>query len=194
MVRFKIVPKVIESADGEVEWKQEDDTPPPSPPPAPEPIPEAELKRERRKKKLREAQLAALEKGRKRVAENKRQRELKKKKEEAEFVKQGIEQTKTAKQKKTDLKKSTKESKIRETLLAKKKRKEWETHRKESWALMRESTLDKCETVEDFDELSQHLDTIEDEEIFDDEKLKIKLNKIYDLYKYVPKETGFAEE
>ena len=71
MVRFKIVPKVIESADGEVEWKQEDDTPPPSPPPEPEPIPEAELKRERRKKKLSEAQLAALEKGRKRVAENK---------------------------------------------------------------------------------------------------------------------------
>jgi len=194
MVRFKIVPKVIESADGEVEWKQEDDTPPPSPPPEQEPIPETELKRERRKKKLSEAQLAALEKGRKRVQENKRQKELKKMKEDAEFIEKGIQQTKSAKQKKTDLKKSTKESKIRETLLAKKKRKEWETHRKESWELMRESTLEKCETIEDFDELSQHLDTIEDEEIFDDEKLKIKLNKIYDTYKYVPKETGFAEE
>ena len=74
-MRFKIAPKIIECADGEMEWKQEEDTPPTSPEPSPEPIPEKELKKQRRKKKLSEAQLAALEKGRIRVAENKRKKE-----------------------------------------------------------------------------------------------------------------------
>ena len=50
MVRFKIAPKIIECADGEMEWKQEEDTPPTSPEPSPEPIPEKELKKQRRKK------------------------------------------------------------------------------------------------------------------------------------------------
>ena len=45
MPRFKIAPKIIECADGEMEWKQEDDTPPPTPSPEPEPIPEAVLKK-----------------------------------------------------------------------------------------------------------------------------------------------------
>ena len=53
---------------------------------------------------------------------------------------------------------------------------------------MREQALEQCDTIEDFEELTEHLDTIEDEEIFDDEKLKTKLNNIYDTYKYVPKE------
>ena len=66
--------------------------------------------------------------------------------------------------------------------------------KKANWELMREETLDKCETIEDFDELTKHLDSVEDDDIFDDEKLKTKLNKIYDMYKYVPKESeGFDE-
>tara|TARA_R110002074_G_scaffold172154_2_gene334706 strand:- start:886 stop:1497 length:612 start_codon:yes stop_codon:yes gene_type:complete len=201
MVRFKIAPKIIECADGEMEWKQEEDTPPPSPSPEPEPIPEAVLKRERRKKKLSEAQLAALEKGRMKVQENKRKKDLKKKrdelvkrKEEKEFIDNGIKQNKSAKALKTEIKKSTKETKIREKLLEKKKKKEWETQRQARWELMREDALDRCETIEDFDELSEHLNTVETDDIFDDEKLKSKLNKIYDMYKYVPKEPVEAED
>jgi len=201
MPRFKIAPQIIEAADGEVDWIQEEDTPPPTPSPEPEPIPEAVLKKERRKKKLSEAQLAALEKGRARVAENKRMRDLKKKrdelisrKEEKEFVDAGIKNKKSAKATKAAIKKSNRETKIREKLLEKKKLKEFRETKKANWELMREETLDKCETVEDFDELTKHLDSIEDEDIFDDEKLKTKLNKIYDMYKYEPKESeGFAE-
>ena len=197
-MRFKIAPKIIECADGEMEWKQEEDTPPTSPEPSPEPIPEKELKKQRRKKKLSEAQLAALEKGRIRVAENKRNKELKKKRDEfierqskqkeKEFVEQGIKQTKSAKLKKEYLKKSTKESKIREKLLEKKRREEWEIERHTRWESLREEALDNCETIEDFEELTEHLDSVGEEEIFDDEKLKSKLNNIYDTYKYVPKE------
>ena len=204
MPRFKIAPKIIECADGEMEWKQEDDTPPPTPSPEPEPIPEKELKRERRKKKLSDAQLAALEKGRARVAENKRMKDLKKKrdelkkrearKEEAEFIEAGIKNKKSAYKTKVEIKKSTKETKIREKLLEKKKQNELKAMKKANWELMREETLDKCETIEDFDELTKHLDSVEDDDIFDDEKLKTKLNKIYDMYKYVPKESeGFDE-
>jgi hypothetical protein len=200
MVRFKIAPKIIECADGEMEWKQEEDTPPPSPSPEPEPIPEAVLKRERRKKKLSEAQLAALEKGRMKVQENKRKKDLKKKrdelvkrKEEKEFIDNGIKQNKSAKALKTEIKKSTKETKIREKLLEKKKKKEWETQRQARWELMREDALNRCETIEDFDELSEHLNTVETDDIFDDEKLNSKLNKIYDMYKYVQKEPSSEE-
>lgn len=39
MVRYKISPKIIESADGEMEWKQEEDTPPASPTEARAPSP-----------------------------------------------------------------------------------------------------------------------------------------------------------
>ena len=209
MPKFKIRPRIIESADAEVEWKQEEDTPPPSDEEyveEPEPT-EEEVKKEKRKKKLSEAQLAALAKGRAKVAENqlfgegkehiKRRKELMnkkselvKKKKDKEFVEKGITQNKVAKQKKSELRKSTKEDKMREKLLNKKKRAEWEIQRKADWELMREDTLDKCENIEDFDELCDHLDTIDEEDIFDDEKLKSKLNNIYDKYKYVPKETA----
>ncbi len=207
MPKFKLRPKIIESADAEVEWKQEDDTPPPSPDPQaeqsqPPPPSEEQVKKEKRKKKLSEAQLAALAKGRARVAENKRRKELEKKrselqqkKKDKEFVDKGIAQNKSAKEKKSELRKSAKEQKIREKLLERKKKEEWENERRARWELMREETLDKCETIEDFDELCGHLDTVEDDDIFDDEKLKTKLNKIYDTYKYEPKEEAeFRDE
>jgi len=206
MPKFKLRPKIIESADAEVEWKQEDDTPPPSPEvveaAAEAPPSEEVLKKERRKKKLSEAQLAALAKGRARVAENKRRKELEKKrselqqkKKDKEFVDKGIALNKSAKAKKSELRKSAKEEKIREKLLERKKKGDWEEERRARWELMREETLDKCENLEDFDELCGHLDTVEDDDIFDDEKLKTKLNNIYDKYKYVPKETAeFGDE
>ena len=52
-----------------------------------------------------------------------------------------------------------------------------------SWQELREETLEQCDTLEDFDELSTHLDTITEEEIIDESLLKNKLNKIFDNYK-----------
>ena len=52
-----------------------------------------------------------------------------------------------------------------------------------SWQELREETLEQCDTVEDFDELSTHLDTITEEEVIDESLLKNKLNKIFDNYK-----------
>ena len=43
---------------------------------------------------------------------------------------------------------------------------------------LREEFLGKCETLEDFEEMSCHLDTITEEDIVDDEKLLNKLNNI----------------
>ena len=204
MVRFKIAPKIIESADGEMEWKQEDDTPPPSPPPQePEPPPptEAEVKKQKRRLKLSESQMAALARGKARIEDKKRMKALKAKKQEiverkkeSEFSNQTIALKKENKKKKSELLKNTKETKIRERLLEKKKKREWEAERRAQWELMREETLDKCETVDDFDELTTHLDTIDDEDIFDDEKLRVKLNKIYDLYKYESKSEEERED
>jgi len=201
MVRYKIAPKIIESSDGDMEWKQEDDTPPPSPPPQAPPPTEAEVKKEKRRLKLSDNQMAALARGKARIEDKKRMKALKAKKQElverkkeSEFSNQTIALKKENKKKKSELLKNTKETKIRERLLEKKKRKEWEDERRAQWELMREETLDKCETVDDFDELSGHLDTVENEDIFDDEKLRLKLNKIYDLYKYVPKSEDEAED
>jgi len=201
MVRFKIAPKIIESADGEMEWKQEDDTPPPTPPPEePEPT-EREVKKAKRRLKLSDAQMMALARGKARIEDKKRMKALKTKKQElverkkeSEFSKQTIALKKDNKKKKSELLKNTKETKIRERLLEKKKKREWEDERRAQWELMREETLDKCETVDDFDELCGQLDTVDDEDIFDDEKLRVKLNKIYDLYKYVPKSEDEAED
>ena len=201
MVRYKIAPKIIESSDGDMEWKQEDDTPPPSPPPQAPPPTEAEVKKEKRRLKLSDNQMAALARGKARIEDKKRMKALKAKKQElverkkeSEFSNQTIALKKENKKKKSELLKNTKETKIRERLLEKKKKREWEDERRAQWELMREETLDKCETVDDFDELCGQLDTVDDEDIFDDEKLRVKLNKIYDLYKYVPKSEDEAED
>ena len=204
MVRYKISPKIIESADGEMEWKQEEDTPPSSPEaraPSPPPPTEKEIKIKKRRLKLSDSQMAALARGKARIADKKRMKTLKEKKQEiverkkeAEFSSETIALKKENKKKKSEILKNTKETKIRERLLEKKKKKEWENERKAQWELMREETLERCENVDDFDELSNHLDTLDDDDIFDDEKMRIKLNKIYDLYKYVPKSEDEAED
>lgn len=205
MVRYKISPKIIESADGEMEWKQEEDTPPASPTearaPSPPPPTEKEIKIKKRRLKLSDSQMAALARGKARIADKKRMKILKEKKQEilerkkeADFSSETIALKKENKKKKSEILKNTKETKIRERLLEKKKKKEWENERKAQWELMREETLEKCENVDDFDELSNHLDTLDDDDIFDDEKMRVKLNKIYDLYKYVPQSINADEE
>ena len=86
--------------------------------------------------------------------------------------------------------KSEREQSKREKLLEKKKQAEEQKAREvgnsqkiENWVKEREKALDNCETIEEFDELSGHLDSITEEDILDNKKLHTKLNKIYALYK-----------
>jgi len=190
MPKFKLKPHYIEAADGIVESIQEEDTPPPTPEPSPEPPSEAEVKRARRKKQLSEKQLEALAKGRARVAENREKKKQLDKKNDSKFVEEGIKMKVAAKKKQSEQKKKATLSKAeehRQKLLDTRN----ETKRKKKamndWKSMSEVALLQCQDVEEYDELSGHLETITEDDVFDTDKLKTKLNKIYDLYKYVPK-------
>jgi len=161
-----------------------------SPPPSPDPLPtEDEVKTTKRRKKLSDKQLAALAKGRARVQENKikrqqsRQAEARQQQKNTEFINAGLKASREAKDIKKKLKayepSVSKEKEIR-SKLQKKKQNQMKI---KSWQSLREETLEKCESVEDFDELSTHLDTITEEEIIDESLLTNKLNKIFDNYK-----------
>ena len=142
----------------------------------------------------------------------KKRKLLLEKKKDAEFVKQAIEEKIANKEAKKLKLKSTKEQAKRDKLLAKAKaeaeaHKAREAHKAmeaeakarakavaeeeankinpkiEKWIFEREKALDNCQCIEEFDELSGHLDSITEEDILDDKKLHTKLNKIYALYK-----------
>ena len=149
---------------------------------------------EKPKRILSDKQIEALAKGRAKVAENreKKRKQLLEKKKDAEFVKQAIEEKIASREEKKRVLKGQREKGKREKLLAKKaeerKKLEEEEAEKpnpkiEQWITEREKALDNCQCIEEFDELSSHLDTITEEDILDDKKLHSKLNKIYDLYK-----------
>ena len=174
-----------------------------------EPV-EEEVVEEKPKRVLSEKQMDALARGRAKVAENreKKRKLLLEKKKDAEFVKQAIEEKIANKEAKKLKLKSTKEQAKRDKLLAKAKaeaeaHKAREAHKAmeaeakakaeeeankinpkiEKWIFEREKALDNCQCIEEFDELSGHLDSITEEDILDDKKLHTKLNKIYALYK-----------
>ena len=176
-------------------YVQQLESPPPSPPPSPT---EDEVKTTKRRKKLSDKQLVALQKGRERVQENKIKRErersnYRKKKASAqskeardvdtEFINAGLSAKKEAKNLKKHLiafePSVSKEKEIRKKLQKKKNNQ----MRIKSWQSLREETLEQCDSVEDFDELSSHLDTITEEDIYDESMLTNKLNKIFDNYK-----------
>tara|TARA_R110000824_G_scaffold93567_1_gene226247 strand:- start:525 stop:1073 length:549 start_codon:yes stop_codon:yes gene_type:complete len=173
-------------------YVQQLESPPPSPPPEPT---EDEVKTTKRRKKLSDKQLVALQKGRERVQENKIKRErersnYRKKKASAtardvdtEFINAGLSAKKEAKNLKKHLiafePSVSKEKEIRKKLQKKKNNQ----MRIKSWQSLREETLEQCDSVEDFDELSSHLDTITEEDIYDESMLTNKLNKIFDNYK-----------
>ena len=154
---------------------------------------------EKPKRVLSEKQIDALARGRAKVAENreKKRKLLLIKKKDDEFVKQAIEEKINSRMEKRATLKSARENAKRDKLLAKKKQqefKELEEQKKleaqvkpnpkiEQWITEREKALDNCESIEEFDELSGHLDSISEEDILDDKKLHTKLNKIYALYK-----------
>ena len=153
-----------------------------------------EIVREEEKPKriLSDKQIEALAKGRAKVSENreKKRKQLLEKKKDAEFVKQAIEEKIANKEEKKRVLKGQREKTKREKLLAKKnaeEQKKMEAEKPnpkiEQWITEREKALDNCECIEEFDELSTHLDTITEEDILDDKKLHTKLNKIYALYK-----------
>ena len=159
-----------------------------------------EIVREEEKPKriLSDKQIEALAKGRAKVSENreKKRKQLLEKKKDAEFVKQAIEEKIASREEKKRVLKGQREKGKREKLLAKRDalvKQQMEEQKKmeaekpnpkiEQWITEREKALDNCQCIEEFDELSTHLDTITEEDILDDKKLHSKLNKIYDLYK-----------
>ena len=151
-----------------------------------------EPQEEKPKRVLSEKQMDALARGRAKVAENreKKRKQLLEKKKDAEFVKQAIEEKIANKEAKKKVLKGQREKAKREKLLAKKaeeERKKLEEEKPnpkiEQWITEREKALDATQTIEEFDELSGHLDTITEEDILDDTLLHKKLNKIYALYK-----------
>lgn len=153
---------------------------------------------EKPKRVLSEKQIDALARGRAKVAENreKKRKLLLKKKKDEDFVKQAIEEKIANRVEKRAKLKSEREQSKREKLLEKKKqaqakqqmeeqkaREVGNSQKIENWVKEREKALDNCETIEEFDELSGHLDSITEEDILDNKKLHTKLNKIYALYK-----------
>ena len=145
------------------------------------------------KKKLSQKQLDALAKGRARVALN-RKKKLADEKKDKKFVEDGIKLKVEQKEQKRNIMRTQKEQELYNKLMAKKEREAEDRETKEDEPLpsppptdefklanfyeLREEFLGKCETLEDFEEMSCHLDTITEEDIVDDEKLLNKLNNI----------------
>ena len=153
-----------------------------------------EPQEEKPKRVLSEKQMDALARGRAKVAENreKKRKQLLEKKKDAEFVKQAIEEKIANKDAKKKVLKGQREQAKRDKLLAKKEEQQRQqilqrvskpNPKIEQWITERENALDATQTIEEFDELSGHLDTITEEDILDDTLLHTKLNKIYALYK-----------
>ncbi len=147
---------------------------------------------EKPKRVLSEKQIDALARGRAKVAENreKKRKLLLKKKKDEDFVKQAIEEKIANRVEKRAKLKSEREQSKRDKLLEKKRQAQAKQEEEqnnsqkiENWVKEREKALDNCETIEEFDELSGHLDSITEEDILDNKKLHTKLNKIYALYK-----------
>ena len=161
-----------------------------------EPVAELNAEREEKPKRvLSEKQIESLARGRAKVAENreKKRKLLLKKRKDEDFVKQAIEEKIANRTEKREIMKSEKEQSKRNKLLVKKKEEEEKKRAEEEankpnpkiekWIEEREKALDNCQCIEEFDELSGHLDSITEEDILDDTLLHKKLNKIYALYK-----------
>ena len=174
----------------------------PQPPLSPPPPPPS-------KKKLSQKQIDALAKGRARVAENRKNKLIEEKKDK-KFIEEGIKIKIQQKEKKKKILRSQKEQEHYDKLQAistkkdeplppppiidtdepdcvlpaqtEQRKQEQEAIKLENFYSLREEFLGKCENVDDFEEMLNHLDTITDEDIVDDEKLLNKLNNI--LVKY----------
>ena len=177
MPTFRIKSRYTEASDGDVLMN-------PSPPASPEPEPSPPPKKEKRRRQLSDKQLEALAKGRAKVAEN---RLNKQKKEDSKFCEDGILQKKKQKDKK---KRTINEQKHYDRLKEKEASfvptaptKNPHQHKFDEWTSLREEWLGKTTSSSDFEELSQQLDTITEEDIIDGDKLVNKLNKMLDNYK-----------
>tara|TARA_R110000765_G_scaffold9667_1_gene30018 strand:- start:170 stop:724 length:555 start_codon:yes stop_codon:yes gene_type:complete len=141
------------------------------------------------KKKLSQKQLDALAKGRARVALN-RKKKLADEKKDKKFVEDGIKLKVEQKEQKRNIMRTQKEQEHYNKLMAKKEAEQTkedeplpsppptDEFKLANFYELREEFLGKCETLEDFEEMSCHLDTITEEDIVDDEKLLNKLNNI----------------
>ena len=178
MPKFRIKPKYTEASDGDVLVACEPPSPSPSPTESDQSPPPV---KEKKKRELSEKQLEALAKGRAKVAEN---RLHKQKKEDSKFCEDGILQKKKQKDKK---KRTINEQKHYDRLKEKEASfvptKNPHQHKFDEWTSLREEWLGKTTNSSDFEELSQQLDTITEEDIIDGDKLVNKLNKMLDNYK-----------
>ncbi len=128
----------------------------------------------KRKKQLSQKQLDGLAKGRARMAEKRAA-----KKKQSEFEEKMIEQKQANRATKRMIVKADDEEAHYRTLLANdEKEKKLKNFRE-----LRTKYLKRCQTKEDFDELRQKLDTLDEDDICDNVKLKEKLIKMLSNYK-----------
>ncbi len=155
------------------------------------PVEEEEIVEPKKKRKLSQKQLDALAKGRARVAENRaKKREQLQSKKKVQPVKQKEAEKVVEKKVKFVEEKYTKrtikgkkEKEIYEKLKAQEAQQIRDYKKIEKFIELREKFLGDCDTIEDFEELSAHLDTITEDDILNDELLIKKLNKMLVNYK-----------
>lgn len=133
----------------------------------------------KKKRNLSDKQLEALAKGRARVAEN-RLLKNKTKKEDSKFCEDGIKQRREAVSAKRQEKK--REIPITATSGHRAKLKARED-KLSNWSVLKDKCLTECKTTSDYDDLSNHLNTITEEDVIDGDLLLNKLNNIYSNYK-----------
>ena len=126
--------------------------------------------------------MEALAKGRARVAEN-RLLKNKTKKEDSKFCEDGIKQRREAvSAKRQEKKRDTPTMPITAGAGHRAKLKERED-KLSNWSVLKDKCLTECKTTSDYDDLSNHLNTITEEDVIDGDLLLNKLNNIYSNYK-----------
>lgn len=128
----------------------------------------------KRKKQLSQKQLDGLAKGRARMAEKRNA-----KKKQTEFEAKMIEQKQSNRRVKREIVKADDEEAHYRTLLANDEK----TKKLKNFKELRTKYLKRCQTKEDFDELRERLDAIDEDDICDNARLKEKLIKMLSNYK-----------
>ena len=156
---------------------------PPSPPPE---------KKTKPKRKLTEKQLANLAKGREKMAEKrrlKREQEKKEKEEKKKIVKDekvAVKEIKTTKkEQKKKMNRLLKEQEKEQAFLSELKHREMmelKNKKLDNFQSIRTRYLLNCKTSKEYEELKNHLDTIEEDDVLDDMKLKNKLLNMISKY------------
>ncbi len=142
---------------------------------------------EKPKRKLSEKQLAALAKGRKRMAEKRKDFKKNNKQKNIEennlVEKNNVVQKQQKETKKKLIEEQNEEQEHYLKLLENRKKLHATKNDIDNWKKLRSKYLKKTETIEDFETLKTELDTITEEDIKDKKLLKNKLSYIVNKYK-----------